>query len=285
VGVPLILFYYFAVMDRRKQILPSVQIAIFSVVLGTFSVGARVATHNLFDASVAQFENYIALDKQICAKGRSLLMNYYLDTGDSARGEAERAKWYAEVPEKSLFMRGIAIKDSNVLQALALFRRVTEMNPVWQDAWSNLGSCYLDLSRYDTAIVYLKIALGINPYDAGTWNNLAFAYMYTEDYAGAEKALRRSIALDNAAPEAHQNLITLYKDLYHQDELEDYLRQAASKQNTPIVVRKALVEHYLARAQHQDAAEAFRDAVPRGLDSAYIKVLLNKYPQLNEALK
>jgi tetratricopeptide (TPR) repeat protein len=283
-GIPLALSFYFLILDNHGRISAYAKIGILSIVLGFFSLGSRVATHNVFEASVAQFEHYIALDKNKCAKGRSLLMNFYRDTGDSAKAEAERAKWFAEVPEKGLFMNAFSLRKRNAVQAMALFRQITEMNPVWQDAWVNLASCYFDMRNFDSAIFFTKIALGINPYDRFSWNNLAAAYMYVKDYAGAEKALLRSISLDNANVEPHTNLITLYSTLYRPDKLLGYLQKAATKKDSPTIVFQKLGDYYLSKSEFQKAAETYAVALQRGLDSAYVNALVDKYPQLKDWL-
>jgi tetratricopeptide (TPR) repeat protein len=281
-GIPLALSFYFVILDNRERISAYVEIGILSIVLGIFSLSARVVTHNVFEASVAQFEHYIASDKNKCAKGRSFLMNYYYDTGDPAKAEIEKAKWYAEVPEKGLFMNAFSLRERNVVQAMALFRRITEMNPVWQDAWVNLASCYFDMRNFDSAIFFTKIALGINPYDRFSWNNLGAAYMYVEDYASAEKALLRSISLDNANLEPHTNLITLYSTLYRPDKLFRYLQKAATKKDSPAIVFQKLGDYYLNKTEFQKAAETYSVALQKGLDSTYVQQLLESHPQLRQ---
>jgi len=280
-GVPLGLFYYFMILDYRKRITSSVAICGLSIVLGFFSLIPRVAIQNVFETSVAQFEHYIALDKKKCAKGRSILMNYFYDIGDSTRAEIEKEKWNVEVPEKPLFMKAYALQETNIRQAMSMFRQVIKMNPLWEDAWANLGACYITLRNYDSAIMYIKIAIGINPYDAASLSNLATAYMYTKEWKKAEKALRGSISLNNASNETHYNLITLYKHFYHQDKFLGCLLEAASRKDTPLIVFKELGDYYLKSEQYKRSAEAFRAALQKGLDSVYVKQLMEKYSELS----
>jgi tetratricopeptide (TPR) repeat protein len=284
-GVSLVMSYFFILPDNSKKIASYATVGALSIVLGLLFLGARVATHHSFDASVAQFEHYIALDKKKCAKGRSLLMNYYRDTGDTAKAEAERARWYAEVPEKQLFMNAYAIKNSNTRRALAMFQRVVDLNPYWQDAWGNAGASFIALRNYDSAIFYLRVAVGINPYDHGSWNNLGAAYMYKKDFANAEKALLKAISLNNSLSETHQNLITLYKNYYHKEKLPAYLKKAASRKDTPLIVYKELGNYYLQKGRYQDAGETFQTALRKGLDSNYVDSLIQRYPQLESWLK
>jgi len=111
-----------------------------------------------------------------------------------------------------MFNEGLRLyQEGKADEALALFRKVVEVNPNDGEAWVYIGTILLGKNDYEGAISALEKGLSQSLpglIAAQGWVNLGVAYQLgRKDLAKAVEAYERAIAFKPDLPEAHYNLI------------------------------------------------------------------------------
>jgi tetratricopeptide (TPR) repeat protein len=106
----------------------------------------------------------------------------------------------------------IALTHDDRISATAAFKKATELDPRYGNAWDNLAAQYLYGKNYDGALEAAKKATDLLPQFAKAWNNLGSAYRGKQQYAEAENAYKRATQLDPNYADAYFNLGILYLD-------------------------------------------------------------------------
>lgn len=90
------------------------------------------------------------------------------------------------------------------------------------------GRALVFWGEYDQALAELEEATRLDPSDAGTWHDLGMVRHHRGDMAGAEQALRRSMAVSPRDPRSRIALAALlWKQQRHADALAEYEALAA----------------------------------------------------------
>ena len=105
-----------------------------------------------------------------------------------------------------------ALRSGNYEQAIALLKRVVELEPKNKTAWINLGQAHLGLRQYDAAIDAFKKQIEVNPYDEYAYNNLGRVYALQRRYPEAESSFRKQLEMNPLDKFAHAALGNLYVD-------------------------------------------------------------------------
>jgi tetratricopeptide (TPR) repeat protein len=106
----------------------------------------------------------------------------------------------------------IALTRDDKISATAAFKKATELNPSYGNAWDNLAAQYLFAKNYDGALEAAQKATQLMPTFDKAWNNLGSAYRGKQDYAQAESAYKRATQLNSTYADAYFNLGILYLD-------------------------------------------------------------------------
>ncbi|HEU5478227.1 MAG TPA: tetratricopeptide repeat protein, partial [Candidatus Tumulicola sp.] len=106
----------------------------------------------------------------------------------------------------------IALTHDDRISATAAFRKATELDSRYGNAWDNLAAQYLYGKNYDGALDAAKKATDLMPQFATAWNNLGSAYRGKQQYAEAESAYKRATQLDPNYANAYFDLGILYLD-------------------------------------------------------------------------
>ncbi len=114
-----------------------------------------------------------------------------------------------------MFNEGLRLyQEGKTDEALALFRKVVEINPNDGEAWIYIGTILLGKNDHEGAISALEKGLSQSLpglIAAQGWVNLGVAYQLgRRDMAKAIEAYERAIAFKPDLPEAHYNLILAY---------------------------------------------------------------------------
>ncbi len=84
--------------------------------------------------------------------------------------------------------------------ALANFKRVTELNPRYDDAWYQVGSVYFRMEVHDSAAKALERSVEINPRNINALGALALTYDSMKRYAESDRTYEQALKLD---PHSH----------------------------------------------------------------------------------
>ncbi len=108
--------------------------------------------------------------------------------------------------------------DENMIsEEVNLFTQFLDNNPYMKDGWSYLASLYNLLDNPEDALNAAEFALAISPDDATAWATKSLSYRLLNNYAEAEKALRKY--LDLGGDKFHN--VDLAECLVYQDKKEE----------------------------------------------------------------
>ncbi len=91
-------------------------------------------------------------------------------------------------------------------EAIDACKKAIECNPVFFDAYNNLGLVYASINQLDEAISTLKKAIELNGKEASVFNNLGVLYYKKKMHSEARRCFEKALAIDAGYKEAHQNL-------------------------------------------------------------------------------
>ncbi len=283
IGVPLALFGYYLLLDHRKSIKFNVNVCILTIVLGFLSLFPRATSQVVPEVSVAHCRSYFTLDKVKNRNARRILISFYEKAGDKEMAQLETQCASAAFPERRLVDSAVVlINKGYTLEAVTYLHRVLQVNPLYADAWLNLGKCYGLLKHHDEAIEFIEIANGLNPYNAVFSNYLGSAYFFGGDYKRAEKALKQSVSLGPSYFEPLFRLIQLYSIQENWRGYYEYFPRFSSLLDASPEALQALGNFHLNRRDYRKAAEVYWLVSKRGLDTVYIDLLIEKHPQLKQ---
>jgi tetratricopeptide (TPR) repeat protein/transglutaminase-like putative cysteine protease len=164
----------------------------------------------------------------------------------------------ADLKVDELYRSGYdALANGNNDQAVALLKRVVELEPNHKGAWNNLGLAYLNLRQLDNAIESFKKQLGVNAYDEYANNNLGRVYLQQRKYADAEAALRKQVEINPLDKWAHGNLGRVYVETKRYAEAIAELEKAISLTPDDAYLHIEIGTAYLNRDKNDEAMAAF----------------------------
>jgi len=115
------------------------------------------------------------------------------------------------------------LSDEQVRNRMLTFKRVTEVNPENDKAWSKLGHHYAHLGDTDAAIeAYLK-AVELAPAISEYHEQLGQAYLAARDFEGAADALEKVVELNDENAFARCALASCYRHLDREEEAQMHL--------------------------------------------------------------
>lgn len=123
----------------------------------------------------------------------------YLRLGDSPKAfqYLGNALTLDPVNSKALLATGSIIQDrSDHDAALLKYRIVAVHNPNSAPLWNNIGMCFFGKSKYIAAIVCLKKALYLDPFEWITAFNLGIVHLATEQFVSAFHYFNSAITLN-----------------------------------------------------------------------------------------
>lgn len=149
----------------------------------------------------------------------------------------------SKVPDHYFSAIGAARKGETD-KAIKLLTGITEKNPVFSPAYTNLGLQYLQTKKYKQAEKSLKKALDINYNDAIAYNHLGIIMRIKGDFSNAKDMYQHAIRSNANYANAHLNLGILL-DLYmHElvDALQHYKNYQSLTNNSDKVVGKWIID-------------------------------------------
>jgi tetratricopeptide (TPR) repeat protein len=154
-----------------------------------------------------------------------------------------------------------ALENGSYAQAVALLKRVTELEPDHKTAWNQLGRAYLELKQSDAAIEAFRKQIALNAYDLYSYNNLGRAYSAQRKFPDAEAAFQKQLDINPLDGYAHANLGTLYLEWRKYQPAAAALEKAIALSPKDATLRVRLGEAYLNLEQRDRAIATFEQAV------------------------
>lgn len=280
-GLPPLLLLYYTLTDRRSSFPWRRSVAVLAIALSLLVLAPRVVTQSSPERSIAMFDSFSEMDPVRNVTGRFVLLQYLRDHGREAEAEQRMAAHAAYLRHEVLSTQGEeALRQKDYGKAIALLRQAVQLAPNWSHAWANLGACYLDLNRLDSAETCLKIADGLNPFNAQTYDYLAFLYLTRNDLEEGEKYCRKALEVDPTDFNARGNLLKVY---YRTGRTEEYRNMAYELAEEDFATADFVLIAANERLRTNNTPEAvrlYRKALELGADTAYIRSLEQKFPGL-----
>lgn len=179
--------------------------------------------------------------------------------------------------------------------AIEHLHKATSIFPRYTDAYTELGTGYLNLAQYDSAEVNFKIAISQSPYQSIAANNLGTLYFRTsrpyqaipyyklaidirgdfvqamcnlancyssiKQYDSATMWLRQALAIDPNFADAYMQLGLAYYFANKYAEAEPYFKKAMEMNPTDVNAANNLGAVYLNTGKVQQAADIFKQVV------------------------
>jgi len=283
VGVPLALLgYYVLLRINRLGRTTGVSVAL-SIVLSLLMLAPRVVSQHIPEIAISHFENYLKLDRIRNRNARSLLLDYYRNRGDSASVRSVQNRIDRDFPESALNSQAKQLMGrGDYDSAMRHLQRALDINPIYVDAWGNLGGCLLAKGQTDSALILLEIADGLNPYNCGTITNIGTAHLRLGEHQKAEEYFLRALAIDSNEVNALAGLASVCLSLGQYDQSLQYVTRLGSVEDMPYDYFRQAGDAYLEAKAFQQATAAYEIAIKRGLNSDYVRQLQSKHPQLKQ---
>ncbi len=144
------------------------------------ALGVILSRQEAYDEAIALMQRVLALDPDHVLAHTNLSV-YYMKLGDKDKAEEEKALATTAAFRKKMRESGLPFdpvaheleerrkKEQATLEKIAMFTEALKFNPA--DALGNfgLGSCYLELKRYEEAIPPLEKTLAAQPKHSAAW--------------------------------------------------------------------------------------------------------------------
>lgn len=154
-----------------------------------------------FQTAVEQDPNYysayIEMGVMYDEKGDSLALEYYNSAIDIAPNSLEA--WY----NKAMYFQNRGEVDN----ALNSYYKINEIDETWPDPYYNLGYIHLLMtSELDSSIYYFERATQLDPMYYQAYNNMGLAYEKKGDFKNARKFYQKAVEINPDFQLAKDNL-------------------------------------------------------------------------------
>jgi tetratricopeptide (TPR) repeat protein len=235
------------------------------------------------------------------ADGQSL--NFAVPSDRVAQLQAGQAKTLGELvvaTRKSLrasaekfYMQGLGfLSRDDCEKALPYFKKATDADPDYAEAWAQSGFCNGVLGRHAEALKASRQAVRLKPDATESYLNIGFALSSLGQFKESVDAYKQAIRLDPNNPDTHYALGVTYGKMGRtEDEMQAY-RQAVRLRPDFVAAYERLAQSYFRLNRFAEAVAAYKqvtmlkpgDAVAYdNLGVAYLK--LNKNGEAVEAFK
>lgn len=213
-----------------------------------------VATLQLTDGQSLNFAVPSARVVQLQAGTPRTLGELVVATRRSQRASAER-----------FYMQGLGfLSQDDCEKALPYFKKATDADPDYADAWAQTGFCNGILGHHAEALKASRQAIRLKPDSPESYLNIGSAFAYLGQFKESVDAYRQALRLDADNPDTYFALGNVYGKMGRtEDEVQAY-RQA-------IRLKPDFIEAYEKLAQDYVRLNRFTDAVP-----AYKQIILLK---------
>ncbi len=137
------------------------------------------------------------------------------ETEPPASLEIKKEKGGREVADSvivSLFNSAVVFhRQGELSKAIEAYRKVIDLNPVYIEAYNNLGILHQEMGNFDGALKFYQKAVEIDPrYEKG-WNNLGILWTLKGDLQKAKDCFQTILSINPNHLESHLHLGTIWK--------------------------------------------------------------------------
>jgi tetratricopeptide (TPR) repeat protein len=278
-GVPLVTLLFFTLLDVRNKIRGYAVVAALSLALGLLILIPRVFTQVMSETSIAVLDSYLNLDVLKNCSGQYLLLQYYEKHGRPAEKAARERENAILFPHQIWDREGQALfRAGKISPAEAKFRQAVAYAPNFAYSWANIGTCFTRRGQWDSALVYFKIADGLNPFNSDTYNSLGYVYLNLGDLRKAEKYCSAALRVQPSDFLARGNLVKLYRKQDRRNDLVQMLLGLIELDSVPAQYYFEAADQLLQLGESDGATRICRRALEVGVESSLIRQFEADHP-------
>ncbi|MEA1981597.1 MAG: tetratricopeptide repeat protein [candidate division Zixibacteria bacterium] len=286
-GIPLIIgFSYVFIKLKGDNNSPVFNMAILVISLNLIILIPRIHIQNNPEPALEVFLDYIELDKKKNRYVSQLLYNYYTNNNMEDKQSSLKNKWSNDYPEEAMLKKAVEFeKQKEYSKAISLYHKIIALNPIYPDAYNNLGICYYKQNKIDTSITLFEISKGFSPNRISILYNLGLAYYSRNNFIKAEKEWLRVNNLTDTLTILPISLAKLYKKTNQKEKSFLYFKEASKFKDAPLNVFLELGYHYYNKRQYSLSAQYLKFAQKRGLEDKELQRMISQYPLLKPYFK
>ena len=118
-----------------------------------------------------------------------------------------------KLPNRSFKTAIMAQKNGELDKAYDIYCDILHKDPNAAFSWINLGILNRNMNRYETAVIYLRRGLLIQPDNADAWSSLGNSLLVLNRLDEAKNAQEQALSIDNANPRIHYNYGLILRNL------------------------------------------------------------------------
>jgi len=224
---------------------------------GQSATGQRKITIKMRELPSARSRDYLAFRRAVESDGEQKISLESATAGNSATPAVPQSAKADDLEEAARS----AMQAQRYEVAVALLKRVVELEPKHSDAWLQLGVVYGVLRQFDLSEQAFHRQLEINPYDDRSYGALGLTLFQQDKFDDAISAYRKQLEISPLDLRAHSMLGTIYSNRHRWAEAVPEFEQAVSLQSDNALLRAELGSAYLNTNMPDKALAAFDKAV------------------------
>jgi tetratricopeptide (TPR) repeat protein len=254
------------------------------------SIAGIYARQGRFEDAEASYQKALALEPNRL----TILSSYANFLSDQTRHD-ESIQQYRKVIRLApdhyaalVNMAAVLAESGNMSEAIVIYQRANEIRPSYM-GYSNLGTAFARVERYEEAVDAYKSAIQIDDTDWLAWGNLGFTYSYMSENAALiaesfETAIRLAEEARQSSPRdsyVHSDLALYYAQTGQSELALERVETALALDGENGEILVAAAETYEKVGQRERAIEMLREA----LDSGMTRQRLQRIPALVDLLE
>ena len=226
---------------------------------GQSANGQRKISIKVRELPVARSRDYLAFRHAVESDGEQKisLENTSAAAGDTAAPAVPPTAKADDLEEAARS----AMQAQRYEVAVALLKRVVELEPKHSDAWLQLGIAYDILRKYDLSEQAFHKQIELNAYDDRAYGGLGSMFFQQDKFEEAIAAFHKQLEINPLDLRAHTMLGAIYSNRHRWAEAVPEFEQCVSLQPDNALLRAQLGSAYLNVDKPEKALAAFDKAV------------------------
>jgi tetratricopeptide (TPR) repeat protein len=285
-GIPIVMFWYLFLLDQRVEITKRITVLMLSLSLGAIVLIPRAVIFASQDHSVQMIKSYVNLD-HTKSKNLCFILGQELERWGRVVEATETFQLVnAQYPEIAMNEQSQQqLNEGRVADAISMTNQALHLNPIFPDAYSNLGTAYLASGQLNDALEQYRISYGLNPGNVKIRFNLANVYARFGNTSESRLWLERSLDIDSSFSPAIVGMAIVAVAENRSDEIPYWLDRLSAAQEVEPVFVGDLVRQLLRKNLYDLAARAITIGQEHGVDSTTVAGFVRDFPRLAKYLR
>ncbi len=166
------------------------------------SLGMTYSYMKMYDKAIDAYEYALAIDKNcfVAYSGKAECLDAAGNVGEAASTllESLDCAYDDDKPMVYFTIGECYYRIKNFSTAVIYYRKATELDPLFDEAFYQMTACYFELDDASSAFYYLEKALRISPMNSSYYRSAAVLSEYMNNNVDAEEYYRKALDADNS---------------------------------------------------------------------------------------